>query len=65
MKIVFNGEPCEVKAATLPEILEELGFGGAKIATALNGEFVPIAAREDTAVGEGDHLEVVAPMQGG
>ncbi len=64
MQIIVNGAAREVAAAILAEALAELDFGGA-IATALNGEFVPAAARAATALAEGDRLEVVAPMQGG
>ena len=45
MKLVVNGEPQELPAATLAEALQSLDFGEAKVATALNGEFVPARAR--------------------
>ena len=35
------------------------------VATALNGDFVPVTLREQTVLQAGDQLEVVAPMQGG
>jgi len=65
MKIVLNGEPRDVGAPTLHEILDELGFGGATIATAVNGSFVPANARAATRLAEGDRVEVLAPRQGG
>lgn len=65
MKILLNGEPREVNATRLSDVLIELGFGGATIATALNGDFVPAAERANTELTEGDRLEVVAPQQGG
>lgn len=65
MKIVVNGEKVEVVATTLDAILVELGHGDAKVATALNEEFVPAAMRGETAVDAGDRLEIVAPRQGG
>ena len=40
-------------------------MAGRKIATALNGRFVPAPARPGTPLTEGDRIEVVAPMQGG
>jgi sulfur carrier protein len=49
----------------LAEALAELGWRDARVATALNGDFLPKAAREATALTEGDRLEVLAPMQGG
>ena len=65
MKIVVNGELQEIRAATLAEALQSLDFGEAKIATALNGEFVPARARALTPGREGDRIEILAPRQGG
>ena len=65
MKLVVNGEPQEIPAATLAEAVQSLDFGEAKIATALNGEFVPAREREATSLKEGDRIEIVAPRQGG
>jgi len=65
MKIEVNGEACEVTGTTLAAALDELGWGEARVATALNGEFVPKGARDTTALTAGDRLEVLAPMQGG
>ena len=65
MRLVVNGEPQEVPAATLAEAVESLDFGEAKVATALNGEFVPARAREATTLKDGDRIEIVAPRQGG
>jgi sulfur carrier protein len=66
MKIILNGDAHEVPpAASLARALDELGFGGAVVATARNGEFVASSARTDTVLSEGDRIEVLAPMQGG
>jgi sulfur carrier protein len=35
------------------------------VSTAVNGEFVAAHARAHTALADGDHVEVLAPMQGG
>ena len=45
MTLIVNGEPREVAAGTLAEALQALDYGEAKVATALNGEFVPARAR--------------------
>jgi sulfur carrier protein len=50
---------------SLAAVLEQLGYGQAHVATALNGEFVPARARAGVSVRDGDRLEVLAPMQGG
>jgi sulfur carrier protein len=63
--LLVNGEPREVDAATLAQALRALDYGEAKIATALNGEFVPARTREATLVKDGDRIEIVAPLQGG
>jgi sulfur carrier protein len=65
MKIVLNGEERDIRASGLTAALAELGFGGATVATAVNGSFVPAPAREATVLADGDRLEVLAPRQGG
>lgn len=65
MQILINGEPQETGATTLADLCTALGFAGAKIATAINGTFVPTAAREAALLAEGDRIEIVAPRQGG
>jgi sulfur carrier protein len=66
MRIIVNGAAREVSAqADLALALAELGFADAVVATAVNGEFVPTAARSGLALAPGDQLEVLAPMQGG
>jgi sulfur carrier protein len=54
-----------MSAATLVAALQELGYAEAVVATAVNGEFVPVGARSNALLAEGDQLEVLAPMQGG
>lgn len=63
--IVVNGSAVETRAVRLDALLIELGYGDSKVATALNGEFVPSPARSETAISAGDRIEVVAPRQGG
>jgi sulfur carrier protein len=65
MRIFLNDDAHDVEAGTLATALESLGFGGRKIATAVNGRFVPAPARQNMTLAEGDRVEVVAPMQGG
>ena len=65
MKLMINGEPREIEAATLAEALAALDLAGARVATALNGTFVPAATRSDTTLNPGDTLEILSPMQGG
>ena len=65
MRIFVNGDQREIDSATLASALTALGYGGKKVATAVNGRFVPTPARAAMALSDGDKLEVVAPMQGG
>lgn len=65
MKVDVNGEPHDIAATDLAEALTELGWSDVRVATALNGTFVPAAARSDTPLAPGDRLEVLTAMQGG
>ena len=65
MKIDVNGMPHDVDAATVEEALQVLGWGGQRVATALNATFVPASTRDETALSPGDRLEVLTAMQGG
>ncbi|MEM9062326.1 MAG: sulfur carrier protein ThiS [Pseudomonadota bacterium] len=65
MRITLNGEPRDVTAARLTDLLTELGYGEARVATAVNEEFVAVGNRPEVTLAEGDRLEIVAPMQGG
>ena len=65
MKILVNGAWRNTGAPDLAAVLLELGYGDAVVATALNGEFVPVSSRVQARLAEGDRLEILAPMQGG
>jgi sulfur carrier protein len=64
MRILVNGVWRESGATQLGAVLEELGYRGAVVSTAVNGEFVASGARAHRPLAEGDRVEVVAPMQG-
>jgi sulfur carrier protein len=65
MKITVNGTPRDTAATTLDALLVELGYAGAKVATAVNESFVPATIRPEQRLNEGDRIEIVAPRQGG
>ena len=65
MQIFVNGDRHDIDSETLALALNRLGYGGKKIATAVNGRFVAAAMRPDLKLADGDKVEVVAPMQGG
>ncbi len=65
MRITVNGEQQETQAATLEQLCAALGYAEQRVATALNGEFVPADARPQTRLHDNDSIEIVAPRQGG
>ena len=65
MNISVNGEAMTVHTKTLGDILDELGYKGQRVATAVNAQFVSSATRNDAQLSEGDALEIVTPRQGG
>ncbi len=65
MTIILNGEEHRIEASRLDRALDELGYTGAHIVTAVNGEMVPREVRRKTELNEGDRLEVLAPLPGG
>ena len=65
MQIMLNGERRQITGPTVADVLAEIDLASARVATALNGEFLPAAARAATVLTEGDALEVLSSMQGG
>ena len=63
--LTINGGSARTCAATLSELLAELGYGDSKVATAVNGDFVAAAARNAYGLEDNDRIEIVAPRQGG
>lgn len=64
MKITINGTPHHTSTASLADTLRDAGFTG-RVATAVNGAFIPEPLRASTPLNQGDAVEVLAPMQGG
>ncbi|MBS0242870.1 MAG: sulfur carrier protein ThiS [Proteobacteria bacterium] len=64
-RLTVNGEAVEAAATSLAALLDELGYADQKVATAVNGDFVPERKRQDTSLSAGDQIEIVAPRQGG
>ncbi|MEZ5854757.1 MAG: sulfur carrier protein ThiS [Hyphomicrobiaceae bacterium] len=65
IELVVNGQAMAAPPGTLARLIDELGYTGQKVATAVNGEFVPARARAETSLHAGDRVEIVAPRQGG
>lgn len=66
LNITLNGEPRSVdESATLADLVAALGQPPQALATAVNGEFVPRAARATVQLREGDAVFTFQPITGG
>lgn len=66
LEITLNGEPRRVdESATLADLVAALGQPPQALATAVNGEFVPRAARATVQLREGDAVFTFQPITGG
>mgnify|MGYP001208103628 CR=1 FL=1 len=65
MDIFVNGKAIETAACVLSELVAEQTPPEAKVATAINGNFVAQARRAETPLQPGDRIEIVSPRQGG
>jgi sulfur carrier protein len=65
LRVAVNGEACETAAVTLAELVAERGLARARVATAVNGDFVPAGRRASVSIAAGDRIEIVSPRQGG
>lgn len=65
LKILLNGSQLVTEAKTLEELCDSLGYANTKIATAMNGEFVPERNRQSVVLTRDDKIEIVSPRQGG
>lgn len=65
MNIQVNGEPHQVAAATISELIAELGLDPRKVAVERNLEIVPKSLHGHTALAEGDRIELVQFVGGG
>jgi sulfur carrier protein len=63
--IQVNSEKVTAKSEHLSDLLIELGYADAVVATAVNGDFVTQGNRVNIQINDGDRIEVLAPMQGG
>jgi sulfur carrier protein len=65
-EIRLNGEAREIRAgATLADLLLELGFGGRRVAVAVNRSVVPRAGHSARAIAPGDRIEILEAVGGG
>ena len=65
-QITVNGEPRELQGEeTLADLVAALGQPPAALATAVNGTFVPRAARAGVQLRDGDAVFTFQPITGG
>ena len=65
MHIFLNGEEHSTDAASISELLAELGMEGRMIAIERNLEVVPKSTYSTAALAEGDRIEIVHMIGGG
>ena len=63
--VVLNGKALETAARNVCDLVQERGLANVKVATAVNGHFVPTVQRATTFLQPGDRVEIVSPRQGG
>lgn len=65
-QIVVNGAPRQPpQPATLAGLVRNLGLEGRRIAVEVNGTVVPKSRYAETALAEGDRIEIVGAVGGG
>ncbi|AHE97114.1 sulfur carrier protein ThiS [Thioalkalivibrio paradoxus] len=70
MQILLNGEPhtlasADRDAATLGQLVSELGLAGRRLAVEVNGELVPRGEHATFRLSPGDRVEIVQAIGGG
>ncbi len=65
MRVIVNGEQCEISAASVDALLAELAYEGTHFAIAVNYDVVPKSRWAETHLKAGDEIEIITPRQGG
>ena len=66
IQLSINGEPKRFpEALDLARLIERLELAGKKVAVERNGEIVPRSRYTETALADGDRLEIVVAVGGG
>ena len=65
MRIQVNGDTREVASRTILDLVGELGLDPRKVAVERNLEIVPRSLHGETALAEGDRIEMVVFVGGG
>ena len=65
MRVTVNGEQREINASRISALLSELEYEGTHFAIALNFDVLPKSRWAETAINNGDEIEIITPRQGG
>jgi sulfur carrier protein len=65
MRVIVNGEPREIASTRLDALLGELDYEGTHFAIAVNYDVLPKSRWAETALNNGDEIEIITPRQGG
>jgi len=64
--LFLNGQPKKVAiGSTLAQAIAVWEYTESNFAAAVNQQFVPRSHYHKTVLNDGDHIDVIAPMQGG
>ena len=65
MRIEVNGEHREMESGTILDLVETLGLNPKTVAVERNLEIVPRSLHGETALADGDRIEIVQLVGGG
>ena len=65
MRVTVNGEQREINSSSVDALLGELEYEGTHFAIALNFDVLPRSQWAETALNNGDEIEIITPRQGG
>jgi sulfur carrier protein len=65
MRVTVNGEQREIASRSVDALLGELEYEGTHFAIALNYDVLPRSQWSQTALKNGDEIEIITPRQGG
>ena len=66
IQVSINGEPKQLKTdITIKEMLKALDYQNEWLGVAINTTFISKTAHDQTIIKEGDHIDILSPIQGG
>ncbi len=65
MQLIINGEPKQVEAGNVRELVVTMGLGEQAVAVEVNRQVVPRRLHEQTPLKDGDAIELVTLVGGG